>query len=339
MTRGLILGTFMPYHAGHAHLIRTARARVDVLTVLVCSLTHEPIPGALRHAWVAQAHPDCRVIHVDEDVLATPEEHPRFWSIWRDLVPRHAGPVDVVFTSETYGGEIARHLDARHICVDLHRATVPISGTAIRASPLVHWAFLSPQVRRFFVRRVAIVGTESTGKSTLAADLAGRFQTVWVPEYGRAYCAERDSRALTLEDIEQIGRGQLEAEEAEAGRANRFLFCDTDLATTCTWSDMIVGARPAWLTQAARSRQYDRVLLLADDVPWVPDGTRILADRRREHTERLRCELDAAHQRYDELRGSFAGRWARATAIVETMVQEPLSCFVLRRQQANEDYT
>lgn len=51
MLRGLVLGKFMPYHAGHAHLIRTARASVDELTVLVCSIAREPIDGVLRHHW------------------------------------------------------------------------------------------------------------------------------------------------------------------------------------------------------------------------------------------------------------------------------------------------
>jgi len=68
VTRGLVLGKFLPYHAGHPHLIRTARAQCDELTVLVCSVRREPIPGALRFRWVRDAHPDCRVVHVAEEV-------------------------------------------------------------------------------------------------------------------------------------------------------------------------------------------------------------------------------------------------------------------------------
>src|SRR5690348_6780398 len=99
MTRGLVLGQFLPYHAGHAHLIRTARAAVDELVVLVCSIESEPIPGPCRFAWVRDAHPDCRVIHVAEEVPQAPEDSAAFWPIWTDLIARYAGKVDVVFTS------------------------------------------------------------------------------------------------------------------------------------------------------------------------------------------------------------------------------------------------
>ncbi len=320
-TRGLVLGKFLPYHAGHAHLIRVARGAVDELTVLVCSIRREPIDGALRHRWVTEAHPDCRVVHVAEEVPQAPEEDPAFWPIWVDLIDRYVGRVDVVFTSESYGDELASRLGARHVCVDRPRATVPISGTAIRQDPMAHWAHLPDIVRPFFVRRVAIVGAESTGKSTLAARLADAFETVWVPEYGRTHCEGRDARSLTLEDFDAIGRAQLAAEEAAAAAANRVLICDTELLTTCTWSDMIVHARPTWLDATARTHRYHQVLLLGEDVPWVDDGTRVLGRRRDEHTARLRAALEAAGQQFIELRGSFEERTAEAVRVVRSVVQ------------------
>jgi NadR type nicotinamide-nucleotide adenylyltransferase len=318
--RGLVLGKFLPYHAGHAHLIRSARARVDELTVLVCSLAREPIDGALRHAWVAESHPDCRVVHVQDDVPQHPHEHPAFWEIWTALVARYAGRVDVVFTSESYGDELAACLGARHVCVDPTRATFPVSGTAVRHDPLANWRFLPPPVRAHFALRVAIVGAESTGKTTLAGELARRFETTWVPEFGRDYCEGRDVLALTLDDFDRIGRGQLAAEDAAARVANRLLICDTELLTTCTWSDMIAGARPEWLAEHAPRQRYAHVLLLSDDVPWIDDGTRVLAGRRREHTERLRRELTAAGLSFDELRGSYDERIAQADAIVSRLL-------------------
>ena len=319
MIRGLVLGKFMPYHAGHAHLIHTARASVDELIVLVCSIAGQPIDGALRHQWVATAHPDCRVVHVAEEVPQDPDDHPAFWSIWIDLIQRHVGDVDVVFTSEDYGDELARRLHARHVCVDRARTSVPVSGTAIRTDPMTNWDHIPANVRPFFVRRIAIVGAESTGKTTLARHLAETFQTAWVPEYGRAYCEGRDPLTLTLADFEAIGRGQLAAEDAAAAIADKLLFCDTEVSTTCTWSEMILGTRPAWLADAARSRKYHRVLLLSDEVPWVNDGTRVLGERRAEHTRRLRTALHAASQPFDELTGSFAARTEAAVQLVRTL--------------------
>ena len=324
MRRGLVLGKFLPYHAGHAHLIRTARSQVDVLTVLVCSVAREPIPGAIRVGWVAESHPDCRVVHVAEEVPQTPDEHPEFWPIWADLVRRHAGAIDVVFTSEDYGDELARRLGARHVCVDPTRSAYPISGTAIRRDPLGHWDYIPPVVRPSYVHRVAILGTESTGKTTLAQQLAEAFATTWVPEFGRAYCETRDARELTSDDMDAIARGQILAEESAARSANRVLICDTDVRTTATWSDLILGTRSAWLARAAAADEYIHALLLHADVPWVQDGMRVLRDERTRHTELLERELRATHQPFTRIEGPFEQRFRDAATVIERVLRMPV---------------
>ena len=324
MLRGLVLGKFLPYHTGHAHLIRTAREQVDALTVLVCSIAREPIPGAIRFAWVSESHPDCRVVHVDEEVPQTPDEDPSFWPIWVDLVRRHAGPVDVVFTSETYGDELALRLGARHVCVDLARKGYPVSGTAIRQDPMANWDYIPPVVRPSYAHRVALLGTESTGKTTLAQELAEAFHTVWVPEFGRAYCDNRDALALTSDDMDAIARGQIEAEDAAARLANRVLICDTDIRTTATWGDIVVGSRSTWLSRVAADREYSHVLLLDDDVPWVADGTRVLRDQRARHTAMLAHELEATRQSFTRISGPFGGRFEKAAAVIERVLRMPV---------------
>ena len=275
--RGLVLGKFLPYHAGHAHLIRTARSQVDVLTVLVCSIAREPIPGAIRFAWVAESHPDCRVVRVAEEGPQTPEEHPEFWPIWTDIVRRHAGAIDVVFTSEDYGDELARRLGARHVCVDLTRRTYPVSGTAIRRDPLRHWDSIPPVVRPSYVHRVAILGTESTGKTTLAQQLAKAFRTTWVPEYGRPYCEGRDPRDLTADDFDAISRVR---SWRRIGGAVGPAACSS---ATRTCARRRPGARSSSERgpRGCRERprvQYGRALPLDADVPWMNDGTRVLRD-------------------------------------------------------------
>jgi HTH-type transcriptional regulator, transcriptional repressor of NAD biosynthesis genes len=321
MRRGLVLGKFLPYHAGHAHLIRAARAQVDELVVLVCSIEREPIPGALRFRWVRDSHPDCRVVHVAEEVPQAPEDDPEFWAIWTDLIARHAGDIDVVFTSEDYGDELARRIGARHVCVDRQRLTVAASGRAVRAEPFRHWDLIPPKVRPYHALRVALLGTESTGKTTLAERLAKRFGTVMVEEFGRPYCETRPAMSLEPVDFEVIAWAQAVLEDEAAEDANCVLICDTELHTTATWSDLVVGSRPEWLTAAARARHYDLVLLLGDDVPWIADGTRVLQDRRAEHTRRLREELDAAGRHYVFLSGEFSERGREAERLVAALLE------------------
>lgn len=321
--RGLVLGKFLPYHAGHAHLIRSARASVDHLSVLVCSLPDDPIPGALRYRWVREAHRDCDVVHVTDEVPQAPEDHPDFWAIWRALIHRHAGDVDAVFTSERYGERLATELSAAHTCVDLDRSRYRVSGSAIRENPYAHWEFLPPAVRAYYALRIAIVGAESTGKTMLAERLAKRFDTTWVPEFGRPYCDRIRATDLRLHDFDAIGWGQATWEDECATRANRILICDTDLHTTATWSDLIAGGRPPMLAAAARGRRYALTLLLEPDVPWVDDGTRVLESQRVDHSRRLKAELEAAGQRYVSITGSFDAREAAAARHIEELLARP----------------
>ncbi len=273
---GLVLGKFLPPHRGHQWLIETALAQCERLTVLACSLAREPIDGALRHAWLSEMFPAARVIHVTDENPQYPHEHPQFWDIWRGTVLRHTDePIEAVFTSEDYGDELARQLGARHILLDLGRARFPVSGTAIRANPLANWEFIPEAVRPYFVKRIAVVGPESTGKSTLAEQLATHFQTVWTPEYGREYVDTHPLNELTLTDIESIAHGHRANEERDARRANKLLFCDTDLLTTTVWSNHLFAECPAWIETAARAAPYDLTLLLTPEVAWVKDEQRV----------------------------------------------------------------
>jgi NadR type nicotinamide-nucleotide adenylyltransferase len=318
--RGLVLGSFLPYHEGDAQLIRTARAACDEVTVLVCTLPSDPIPGALRFRWVRDSHPDCRVVHVTDVVPRTPDESPAFWRTWTDLVCRSAGPVDLLFTSEDFGQELARRIGAAHNRVDAARALVPISGTEILRDPLAHWEFIPRVVRPYFARRVVLVGSESTGKTTLARKLAREFHTAWVPEYGRDYCEVVPAEELTLDDYGMIAWGQAVWEDERALDANRVLICDTDLHTTATWSDLMLGERPAWLTDAARSRRYDLFILLAPDIPWVQDGLRVLSERRAQHHRLIEQELATAHRNVVRVTGSFEERERAATEAIARLL-------------------
>jgi NadR type nicotinamide-nucleotide adenylyltransferase len=158
---GLLLGKFMPVHAGHQLLIDTAIATVGerALTVVVGTQPDEPIPGALRWAWVHELYPRVTVVHLNRTMPQEPADHPNFWPLWvaalLDLVPTRP---DLVFTSEPYGDELAHRLGARHVSVDPTRSRVPVSGRAIRQQPRAHWSFLPPPVRAYYARRVVLHG-------------------------------------------------------------------------------------------------------------------------------------------------------------------------------------
>lgn len=317
---GLVLGKFLPPHAGHQFLVQFAQNFVDRLTVLVCSLQGEPIPGELRFAWMRELFPQARVVHITEELPQQPSEHPRFWEIWREVVQRAAGgPLDFIFASEDYGDRLAAEVGARFIPVDIGRSLVPISGTMIREAPLANWRFLPPCVRSYFVKRVCLLGPESTGKSTLARDLAVQFDTVYVSEFARELLDRKGGRC-DPEDIPLIARGQQAAEDALARHANQVLFCDTDLLLTTIWSEILFGDCPEWVRAAAAARTYDLYLLLDVDVPWVDDSQRFLPHQRQAFFERCEAVLKRHDRRYVVIRGSWSERLAQAGSAVTEFV-------------------
>jgi len=149
---------------------------------------------------------------------------------------------------------------------------VPISGTRLREDLHGNRQWLSPEVYASFVRRICLLGGESSGKSTLAEALAGYFDTRHVGEYGRALWEAKKGR-LIFEDMLRIAQLQVSLEEEAAGRANRYLFCDTSPLTTLFYSRHLFGRAEPELERLA-NRSYDVVVLCAPDFPFVQDGTR-----------------------------------------------------------------
>jgi NadR type nicotinamide-nucleotide adenylyltransferase len=314
----MVLGKFLPPHAGHVYLCEFARRWASELTIVVGTLPREPIPGTLRADWMRELFPSDNVIHLSDDLPEEPSQHPDFWALWRAALLRVLpAPPDVVFASETYGAQLALVLGARFVMVDLARSVVPISGTSIRDDPMAHWRHIPRCVRPYFAKRVSIFGPESTGKTTLTGDLAAAFETSWVPEWARSLL---DARGGQLEGLDwtEIIRGQVASEEALVRDANRVLLCDTDPLATVVWAEALHATLPPEVERAAYERRYDLTLLLAPDVEWVADPVRYLPGRSEWFFERCVAALEKAGRRYVVVRGDFAARLLSATSAVSS---------------------
>ena len=169
------------------------------------------------------------------------------------------------------------------------------------------------------MKRVVVTGSECTGKTTLAGDLARQFGTVCVAEYAREYLDRKVATTglpLDERDVEPIARGQIAAEDRGAATAKGLLVLDTDLVSTTVYARHYYGACPAWIDQAARDRRGDLYLLCDIDVPWVADSVR---DRphHRKHIHALFVEaLNTLGAEYVTIRGSWAARLTTAVAAV-----------------------
>ncbi len=323
VTRGLVLGKFMPPNTGHLHLIRTAVKQVDELTVMVCSIQKDPIPGSLRYYWLKEIFPDLRVIHVTDENPQEPSEHESFWSIWKDTILRNCpNGVDKFYSPEGYGEELAQYLDAKHILVDLDQKIFPVSETAVRNDPYKNWEFIPQEVRPYYIKRIVLTGPESVGKSVLAKKLADYFLTNFVEEYGREYCemVGNSDADLTGLDFSHIAAGQLLKEDEAARFSNKILFCDTDLIVTQIWAEVFIKNAPQWIYEINHLRRYDLFLLLKPDIPWVDDGTREYENIREWQFERLRQELESRNQNYTVISGNFEERFKAAVEKINILI-------------------
>lgn len=158
------------------------------------------------------------------------------------------------------------------------------------------------------VERVAILGAESSGKSTLSEALARHYGTVWVPEYLREF-VDTMRRVPHEEDQYGIALTQRAREDAVAAHARRYLFCDTTPLMTALYSRVYWRRVDAQLAQLDTSHDYARTFVTAPDTPWEPDGLQRESEEVRQMVHRMLVDtLDARGIGYTLLAGDLPHR-------------------------------
>ncbi len=320
MSTGLVAGKFDPPHRGHAFLIDSARSKSARVIVLVFDYAEQTVPVEQRAAWLREIHPgaDVRILPTFNYARIDREDAVREAARVRAFLGE---PVDLLFTSEDYGEMIAEELGAVHVEVDRERALVPITGTMIRRAPAAMLDWLEPPVRAHYVPRVCIVGSESTGKSTLCGRLAEHYGTVWVGEYGREYSLRKvqaGPRTWLDEEFVHIAFEQQRREDDLARDATRVLICDTDTFAAKIWSERYLGRVPTrWPLPPSRIALY---LIAYPDVPFVADEIRDGEHMRYWMYERIVAELTSAGRPFVVLKGTFEERDVQAIAAIDALL-------------------
>lgn len=153
------------------------------------------------------------------------------------------------------------------------------------------------------IKKIAIVGPESTGKSTITAQLARHYQTLWVPEYARYYCAAL-KEPCNLQDEVNMFHGQLALEDSILAIAEKdLIFCDTTFITVKIWSDEVFGETPEIVLEALPEYHYDFYLLMDIDLPWQEDPLRDFPHKREHFMNIWHKELRALNARYEVIGG------------------------------------
>jgi NadR type nicotinamide-nucleotide adenylyltransferase len=166
--------------------------------------------------------------------------------------------------------------------------------------------------------RVVVTGSECTGKSTLARELAAACGVECAPEFVRTFVAAIGGRPQ-FSDHGPIARGQTALEDEYRARATRLLVQDTDLLSIVAYCRSYFDRCPEWIEAAAIDRLGSLYLLCDIDVPWVADGLRDRSDRREEMHTLFESVLKEANAKYVIVRGSRTERLAEARRQVDAL--------------------
>lgn len=153
------------------------------------------------------------------------------------------------------------------------------------------------------IKKIAVVGPESTGKSTISEQLAKHFNTVWVPEYARGYC-EKLTAPCTWEDEINMFKGQLALEAELIPQANKILICDTTFITVKIWCDYTFGKSPQEVLDELPRHPYDLYLLMNIDLPWQEDPLRDFPHLREHFMQVWQQELKSLNANYSIISGT-----------------------------------
>lgn len=172
--------------------------------------------------------------------------------------------------------------------------------------------------------KVAVIGPESTGKSTLCIQLAGHYNSIWCPEYARKYLLKHGTN-YSYDDLLTIAKGQIALEdEYSSKRAIPCppLFIDTDMYVMKVWCEFVFGKCHRFILDQIIERKYDLYLLCNTDLPWVKDELREYPDlERRQQLYKIYKDIMINQQTpWVDIKGNYEERLAIAIDAVDKLL-------------------
>lgn len=325
MVKGFVFGKFLPFHKGHEAMINFALTKCDFLTVLICCSDKEKIPAKTRQKWIETTFETSKNIKVktfiysEKELPNTSVSSQEVSKVWSEKFKVIFPDYDLVITSEEYGDFVASFMKIKHIPFDISKQLFPVSATAVRNDIFTNWQFLPDSVKPDFAIKVVILGTESTGKTTLTKRLADYFNCSLVKEAGRDLIANSNSfdfgdlHLVALEHAKQIDKAVL--------GQSPLIIIDTNIHITKSYANFIFNKALIVKAEISDSNKADLYLYLNNDVKFTQDGTRLNETDRNLLDKSHRKVLEQNKINIVEITGNWEERFQKATSVIKELME------------------